>query len=487
MNWTDGSWLLLALLELIVIFGFVLDGRRQPAATLAWLMAVAFLPVLGVFLYATFGRQRITRSGRRLRKHKSRVMNAMRLHGVAPGEQLSSTADPRTPPTLTLAKAIRAPLATGGNVSTLLVDAEAAYAAMELAIFGARHHLNVEFYIWNDDATGRRFRDALVTRARDGVEVRVIVDAFGCVGLPSDFFDPLVLAGGKAAFFAPVGGWTKWLRRGRVDFRNHRKILVADGRVGFTGGINIGDEYLGLDPHLGNWRDTHVRIEGPAVLGLQQAFIEDWLWATEDLLREPTTPGAPPFFPTFTSPLPGDDVVLVVDSGPDSQWTPIHRLHVHAIANAHTRVWLTNPYFLPDKVMEEALVTAALRGVDVWVILPERNDSRLVYYASAALFRPLLDAGVRIFRYRGGFVHAKTLLVDKWVATVGSANMDVRSFQLNFELNAFMFSDAFTQDVAAAFLRDLESTVEVTRRDEYKVGYLTRLLRQGASLLSPML
>ncbi|MCA9542542.1 MAG: cardiolipin synthase, partial [Myxococcales bacterium] len=208
-------------------------------------------------------------------------------------------------------------------------------------------------------------------------------------------------------------------------------------------------EYLGLDPSIGRWRDTHVQLEGPAVLALQKVFAEDWLHATGELLQDPG------YYPNF-EPAPGDCIVQVLDSGPDRRWSPIAYYQNHMFALARERLWITSPYFIPSPSLEEALVSAALRGVDVRLLVPAKSDHRLVTLASSSYYPNLIEAGIRIFEYERGFVHAKTTVVDDWVASVGSANMDLRSFHLNFELNAFVYGEAFVRDLAEQFERDLE-------------------------------
>ncbi|MBT9558375.1 MAG: cardiolipin synthase [Myxococcales bacterium] len=483
-TWTwlaEIPWTLLLIVELVVIFGYVLIERRQPSATLAWLLTIISLPVIGVVLYLVFGRTRMRRQASRRRKLRDKSVAALGRHRYREEPLAEAEVDERTEPTVRLAVRMDAIPASRGNDVRVLVNAAEAYAAMRESIDAAAQHLHLEFYIWNDDGTGRDFRDRLVAKARAGVEVRVLVDAFGSSGLPNDFFAPLLAAGGHAAQFSPLSRFRRLFKGGRVDFRNHRKLLIADGNVGFTGGINIGDEYLGKDKTVGMWRDTHMRIEGPAVYGLQRAFLEDWCWASDEAKFE-----VDEYFPKLRS-AAGNDVVLIVDSGPDRRWWPIYRLHVQAIALARNRIWLTNPYFLPDRVMEEALVTAALRGVDVRVLVPVKGDSRLVALASEALFPTLIDAGIKIYRYGNGFVHAKTLLIDDWLGTVGSANLDTRSFQLNFELNAFAFGAELTGTLAKHFESDVGGTQELKVADVRNVGYGTRLARQAAHLLSPLL
>jgi cardiolipin synthase len=331
--------------------------------------------------------------------------------------------------------------------------------------------------------------------------------------LPSNCWAPLGAAGGRAAYFGRIRLAPLVRRRDHVNFRNHRKIIIVDGLVGLTGGINIGREYLGLDPAIGAWRDTHLRIEGPATLGLQQTFVEDWLVTTGELLDgapyfpEPTpvpvtreterpraehseweaAPDVRPLAAATAEPPGGDTIVQCVASGPDRPWAVIHQMYALGIAYAERRVWATSPYFVPDRVMQMALVTAALRGVDVRLLVPKRSDSRLVDLASRYYFPELLEAGVRIFEYGAGFLHAKSLVVDDWLAAIGSSNMDIRSFQLNYELSAFVYDRRVTEVLASQFEADLARAHEVPKGWAKRLSYGRRLLHAAAGLLSPLL
>ena len=318
-----------------------------------------------------------------------------------------------------------------------------------------------------------------------GVEVRVLYDAVGSSRLPHDYFADLVAEGGQVAAFRPVLRVLRrvlalFRQRDRIDFRNHRKIVVVDGRLGFTGGINIGREYLGLDPEMGRWRDTHVEIEGPATLSLQSAFAEDWFLATGNTLDGDA------HFPEPTCFEPGA-LVQVVDSGPDSKWSPIEMMYASAIVGSRERIWITNPYFVPSPTIESALIGAALRGVDVRLLVPARSDNLIVQLASRSYFPRLIEAGARVFRYRRGFVHAKTMVVDSWAATVGSANMDMRSFQLNFELNPFLVDADFARTLAGEFETDIADAEELTLATLERDNLLVRFLSAVARLFSPLL
>ncbi len=485
----------MAIFHGLAIIAVVLSERRQPSVTLAWIISLIFLPAIGLLAYILFGARRMRIVARYSSAATAQIRRAIAAHLARTHDDPLIMNEPRTVGLLRLAERLSSTPATSGNHCRMLVDGAATYRAMIQAIEEAEHHIHVEFYIIQPDTTGTALRDRLTRRAESGVQVRVLVDAVGSIALPATFWKPLIDAGGEAYFFRPVVRMLHRLRRrDRIDFRNHRKIVVVDGHIGFTGGINVGREYLGLDPDIGRWRDTHIRIEGPAVLSLQQAFAEDWMVASNIALEDAA------YYPRFKtstndgactsgydSPTRKDatHIVQVVDSGPDRTWSPMVHLFDQAIAVAQDRVWITNPYFVPDPTVEMALITAALRGVDVRLLLPERADHIVVTWASRSYYQQLLDAGVLIFEYARGFVHAKTMVVDDWVATIGSANMDMRSFHLNFELNAFVFGEAFVSAVAHQFKSDLENASAI--QNSVKAGTLKRLVQGGARLLSPLL
>lgn len=479
-----------AVLHILAIWAVLFQRRPHPSATLAWILALIFVPGLGVVFFWLFGSIRLVRVAKRSAVINARIQHVLQSHGVT--QALAGLgnvpAEDRTTQLLRLGDTLASTPASSGNRAELLVNGAATYRSMLTSIAQAQDHVHVEFYIIQPDRTGVSLRDRLVAKAEEGVEVRVLVDAVGSMSLPRNFWAPLIEAGGRAAVFGPVGRfWTRIRQRDRIDFRNHRKIVVVDGRVGFTGGINVGREYLGLDPEIGHWRDTHIRIEGPAVVSLQQAFAEDWLTAEGEVLDNPR------YYPVSPVSEPsgfGHDetcIVQVVDSGPDRNWSPIVHMFAQAIALARVRVWITNPYFVPDVVLKTALISAALRGVDVRLLLPSRADHPLVSFASRSYYAELLEAGVKIFEYSRGFMHAKTMVVDSWVATVGSANMDMRSFQLNFELNALVFGASFADQLAGQFRMDLEQATPVDNDRYLHPSPPRQLLHATARLLSPLL
>jgi len=448
--------------------------RRSPAATIAWLLVLALLPIVGWLVYRLIGPQRLERRKLRRRVTRKLVEEAIgALHEIETEgpmrhrEQLARVA---------IAAGEAPPLRADGI--ELYTEGEPKYRAVADAIDAARHHVHLEYYIWENDRIGQRLRDQLIARARAGIEVRVLVDATGSLGARRGFFRPLADAGAKVAWFNPVS--LLGMRRRRADFRTHRKIVVCDGRVGFTGGMNVADaetaEFTGGEA----WRDTHMRFEGSAVRVLQRVFAEDWFYATRTEI-----PSGEAYFPLPTA--AGGEVVQIVASGPDLDVFAIHKVFFAAINQATTRVWVTTPYFVPDDAILSALVSAAMRGLDVRVIAPARGDSRLVDLAARSYFPDLLVAGARVYEYLPRFLHAKTFVIDDDVAIIGTANLDNRSFRLDFEVAAVLYGTQTNSTLDAAFRADLEHCRELAPKPWMRQPFWTRLGQSGARLLSPLL
>lgn len=469
------------LVHLAIILSILTGERRQASATLAWIMSIVLLPFAGALAWALIGRTRSQRIVRHFRTMSSRLQSMISPWSLLAYGDLRATGDARSIAVLQLGEVFKGSRSSHGNLVEMLVDAEMTYASMVQSLNDARSQVHVQFYIIKPDFTGVGLRDVLCELARRGVEIRVLYDAVGSSDLPDDFWAPLIRTGGHAAVYAPVSILTSTMRRrDRVDFRNHRKIVVVDGCVGFTGGINVGREYLGLAPEIGHWRDTHIRIEGPAVLGLQEVFATDWMGATGESID------ADLWFPKPCADSEGC-LVQTIASGPDSEWSPVEQIYVQSIALARERLWLVTPYFVPSSPLEMGLVNAALRGVDVRLLVPEKSDSRLLSLASEGYYEALLKAGVRIYLYQRGFLHAKTMVIDSWLGTIGSANLDMRSFRLNFELNAFVFDPAFCDSMAARFDHDLSSAHELTLAEVLDCSGVRKLGQRSAQLLSPLL
>jgi cardiolipin synthase A/B len=458
----------------VVMAVAIIQQRRSPAATIAWLLVLALLPIVGWVLYRLIGPLRLER-----RKLRRRVTRKLVEEAIGALQEIESEGPMRHREQLARVAiaAGEAPPLRADHIE-LYTEGEPKYRAIAEAIDAARHHVHLEYYIWENDQIGRRLRDQLVARAKAGIEVRVLVDATGSIGARRSFFRGLSEAGASVAWFNPVS--LLGIRRRRADFRTHRKIVVCDGRVGFTGGMNVADAETAEFTGSKAWRDTHMRFEGSAVRVLQRVFAEDWFYATgKDI------PAGETYFPM---PLTcGSEVVQIVASGPDLDAFAIHKTFFAAINQATSRVWVTTPYFVPDDAILSALVSAAMRGLDVRVIAPARGDSRLVDLAARSYFPDLLAAGARVFEYLPRFLHAKTFVIDDDVAIIGTANLDNRSFRLDFEVAAVLYGTETNAKLDAAFQADLACCKELAHRDWRKQPFWTRLGQSGARLLSPLL
>ncbi len=461
-----GLYLALVWLAYLVgLGGWIVLQKRAPVATLGWLLGLAALPYLGFLVYLVLGPQRIRRH--RIRRARSRV-SLSHEDVVATGEAELAT----------LAHATSGLPASTARKVDMLVDGAATYDALLEAVRSARHHVHLEYYIYAADRTGTRLRDALAERARAGVAVRLLLDAVGSAGIPRRFFDPLLEAGGEVAWFHPMQFGKVW-QRTWINLRSHRKIVVVDGDVGFTGGINVTDEE-NERVRADAYRDLHLRIEGDVVRALQVLFVEDWAYATGQ--REFISSVAKAMPPRQ----PGPIAAQVLGSGPDSPWESIHRLHVGAIHAASRRVWLATPYFVPGEAALMALTSAALGGLDVRVLVPRVSDSRLVTWAARSYFDELMAAGVRVYEYGPRMLHTKALLVDDELAIFGSANFDSRSFRLNFEVSVLFRDAGIAAGLAQLFENELARAPRV-RQDRPTPLWTVRLPEALARLLSPLL
>lgn len=450
---------------LVVLAVWIVIQQREPVATLSWLLALAALPYLGFAIYYAFGPQRIKRQARR-RMRSQATLGLPRADraagaGVALGRVGAATTG--------------YPMTTSTRVQ-LLIDGAATFDALVAAIEAAERHVHVEYYIFVADASGGRLRDALVARARAGVKVRLLLDGVGSRGLRGDFLASLTEAGVEVAWFHPVRWWLTPFLRPKLNLRTHRKIVVCDGRVGFTGGINItDDENERVNPSA--YHDLHLRFEGDAVRWLQAAWIEDWCYATDQVLHEADV---------VECSEPGPIGTQILPSGPDNPWEPIHRVHVEAIHRAERRVWLATPYFVPTQAALFALSGAAMRGLDVRLIIPARSDSRLVDASARSYFEQLRKTGVRIHLHGPRMLHAKALLVDEGVAVIGSANFDSRSFRLNFEISVLFCDPGVGRDLEQFFEADFAVAKELPNPLP-KPGFAQRLGEGLARLFSPVL
>jgi len=470
--------LLVILLGTCHLIGAASAGRalftaRSPPGAMAWVMGMITFPYVAVPLYWIFGRNRF-QGYVASRREGDRVVDALapELHAAR------AFPDPRSPdlPGLfpVLERLAELPF-TAGNSVRLLIDGQATFDAILAAIDAATTYVLVQFFIIRDDNIGRRLKNRLIAAARRGVAVRLLYDEIGCHELPHAYIEELTGAGCEISAFNTTLGWRNRLQ---LNFRNHRKIVVADGRTAFVGGHNVGDEYMGKDPRLGHWRDTHVRIEGPAATLVQLAFVEDWYWATG---RAPDLDWELRHAPD------GDMPALVLPTGPADDIESCDLFFFQAISAATRRVWIVSPYFVPDREIVSALQLAVLRGVDVRIMLPRKPDHKMVYLASFSYLSDLDTLGVKFYRYGDGFLHQKVILVDDSMASVGTANCDNRSFRLNFEITLAVADPAFVAAVEAMLLTDFASCVRVTADDYEDRSFLFKTGVMLSRLLSPIL
>ncbi len=461
---------------------WIILQKRSPAATVSWILLLAWLPIVGYLVYYFLGPQRLKRF--RLRRLRSRVALAVQTDVAQACESEACAPAYDNPGSIQrLARLAYAccdnPLSTAQRVD-LLVDGAQTFDAIFDAIRAARHHVHLEYYIFETDSIGTAMRDLLAQKAGAGVQVRLLVDALGSVLASRRFFAPLVKAGGQVAFFHD----SKIGRRLRpvINFRTHRKIVVCDGVVGFTGGLNITDAEDERSC-ASAYHDVHLRIEGGAVRWLQMVFLEDWVYtAGRGNLQFNLDEHDDQYLPQT---VPGGQFVQILHSGPNDTREAIYRVQVAAISNATERVWLATPYFVPPQPAIMSLTSAAMRGVDVRVMVPERSDSRVVSAAARSYFDELIAAGVQVWEYPERMLHSKTLLVDTDCSFVGTANFDSRSFKLNYEVCALVYGPELAQRLARQFEDDQAVSVRV--QPQRKAAITTRLFEAGARLFSPVL
>lgn len=450
---------------------------RTSQGSLAWMLGLFAFPPIAVPLYWVFGHDRFADYVEALRSFDKAVEQEIDGRGelVPEGFRVAEQwEDARLESEIRAFERLAETPFTRGNHARLLVDGDATFDAIFAAIDGAQTYVLAQFYIIHDDEIGRAFRDRLIAAAQRGVRVHLLYDGVGSYALPRSYTGALREAGVQVAAFS---GQRNWLGRFRLNFRNHRKIVVVDGLRACAGGLNVGDEYLGRDPKLSPWRDTHLALEGPAVLTLQYSFVRDWYYAQQDI---------PDLNWEFTE-SEGEARALVIATGPADPLLTCGLLFSHAIESAEHRLWIATPYFVPDGRVLGALQTAALRGVDVRILMPRQSDSVLFKHIPYAYLSEITRAGAHVHLYEPGFMHQKVMLVDDDYAAVGTANLDNRSFRLNFEVTCLLHDSAFCEDVAAMLERDFAQSTRLHESDLTSRSFPARLASQVVRLLAPIL
>ncbi|MBR5696898.1 MAG: cardiolipin synthase [Paludibacteraceae bacterium] len=472
MIW-DIAYIILFAIYVYTIFTtiiFMLVENRNPVKSIAWILVLIFLPVVGFLFYILVGR-----------KFRKRHMISKRSLLI---NKKNNTSDLTELPNLNLSDTQRsiatlayrnsdAPLHENSKID-IFTDANELYSSIIEDLRKAKHHIHMEYYIFLADKIGSAVMDVLKEKAKEGVVVRVIIDDVGSWQLKKKKIKELRNAGIDVQSFLEVG--LPYINS-RVNYRNHRKIIVIDGVVGYTGGFNIADRYVkGLS--WGPWRDTHIKIEGSAVLGLQKNFLTDWFFVKRELVEDVT------YYPAQER--KGNCLSQIIISGPDMTWESIMQVFAKAFMEAKERIYIETPYFLPPESLITALQTAALCGVDVRLILPMKSDARITLYSTFSYLDQMLKAGIKVYLYQKGFIHSKIVVTDD-IAIIGSANMDFRSFEQNFELSVIMYDEEIAKKMVEIYENDLRSSEEI-KKEEWTTRRFSQKIKESlARLFSPLL
>jgi len=476
-------WLLdhLLFINLILSIIIIFFNRKDPKTVWAWLLLLYFIPIVGIVFYLVFGQD----------MHRSRMFRVKEIEDklnftiksqeeFIRGHELDTTsAIAQNYSDLILYNLeISGAVYTQNNDVTILTDGEEKFDLLMKEIEQAEKYIHIQYYIIRNDEVFDRIKKALILKVREGVEVRVLFDSMGCKSVPRRIWKQLFAAGIKIGeFFPSLPGRIPV----RVNYRNHRKIVVIDGKVGFVGGFNIGKEYISKDVKFGYWRDTHLRIAGSAVMALQIRFALDWNYATKENLFLNSD-----YF--IEEEVKFENLgIQIISSGPDSKYNLIHDNYLRMIHKAKKNIYIQTPYFIPDESILLALRIAAKSGIDVRLMIPCKPDHPFVYWATYSYMGDLLDAGAKCYIYENGFLHAKGVTVDGLVCCYGTANMDIRSFELNFEVNAVIYDEKTTREMEDVFRRDMKKSKRITMAEYTKRSFIIRVKEQCFRLLSPLL
>jgi len=458
--------------------------NRSPQSTLAWFLVLAILPIIGVLLYLLFGRSRWRRKKHLQRSEEKRMIFREILAGKSFNLDISSPLSERSTYLTQVIQKFGGGPAANETTTKLLTNGDETFTEIIQAIENATHHIHIQYYIYRSDEIGAKIRDTLIRKAKSGVIVRFLYDGLGSNKLRSGFLQPMKDAGIEVVEFDSI--LSPWLLE-TVNYRNHRKIVIVDGTIGFTGGLNVGDEYLGRSKKFPIWRDSHLKIEGKALYKLQAIFLEDFLYATSRLNAHSWNQ----FMNRTYFPSQGihqaEGAVQIIASGPSSDDTSIRNALLKIMGSAKKSIWIATPYFIPDQETLTLLRLSALSGVDDRLLYPGKGDSIISDQASQSYFTPLLKAGVSIYSYKDAFMHAKIVLVDDEVASIGTANMDIRSFELNYEIIAVLYESKTVLDIKNDFEQDFKESIEITWESFQKRSIQKRMLESLMRLISPLL
>lgn len=475
--WMDHLLFINVLLSIVIVF----FERREPKAVWTWLLVLYFIPILGIFLYFMIGYDFHKRQMFRTKEIEDAMYSAVSKQEETIIREEFQPSDPRLQKfsdTVLMNLEAADAVYSADNQVEIFTDGREKFRALYEEIQNAKEFVHIQYYIIRNDELWKPFEELLTEKVKQGVEVRLLYDSMGSRGMKKSDWKRLQEAGIQIGEFFPALFGRLQLR---INYRNHRKIAVIDGKTAFVGGFNIGREYVSLDPKFGYWRDTHLKIQGSAVLSLHIRFILDWNYATNQNLFL-----ADRYF-RIPEKAPGEEAVQIISSGPDSRWQNIRNVYLKMISKARKNIYIQTPYFIPDESVMDAIRIAAMSGVDVRVMIPCKPDHPFVYWATYSYIGELLEAGAKCYTYDNGFLHAKGMVVDGVVSCYGTANMDIRSFRLNFEVNAVIYSVKTAERMEAIFLEDLKSCTRITRYLYGRRPFAVRVKEQFSRLLSPLL
>ncbi|QNG59572.1 cardiolipin synthase [Bacillus sp. PAMC26568] len=477
------EWLLTATTVLfmfsIIFIGFVIFlENRKPTQTITWLVVLGSFPLIGFLFYLLFGRN--------VRKKKlfdrkalvdEKIMLEIEGNQSNYEDKIDKMGDHQQM-LFNLAHRLGHTPISFATRTKALTNGEETFNHIFAELEKAEHHIHLEYYIVRHDEVGKKLKDALIKKAKEGVKVRFLYDSVGSWKLSKAYIKEMQQAGIDVVSFLPV---RMPFLNNKINFRNHRKIIVIDGTVGFVGGLNVGDEYLGKNEFFGFWRDTHLMVWGEAVRTLQMIFLQDWYYMTgENLVKQE-------YMTPSIELEEHEGGVQIIAGGPDNKWEIIKNLFFSMITSAKDSIWIASPYFVPDEDILSALKIASLSGIDVRLLVPKNPDKKIVFYASRSYFLELLEAGVKIYEYKDGFMHSKIVIVDYELASIGTANMDMRSFHLNFEVNAFLYRTTSTQTLVDEFERDIKKSHEIIMDEFNERPFKQKMIESMSRLLSPLL
>ena len=480
--WSHIAYIFNIIYVITIIFTviFVILQNRNPIKTISWVMVLILLPVIGIIFYLYFG-QNYRKAKIFSRKgisdyQKIECLSKIQIKKLPNSKFLENKKIKDKLKIITLLLNNSKALLSEKNKVKILKNGKQTFGSIIYELENAKHHIHIEYYIIVNDRIGTQIKEILIRKAKQGVEVRLIYDDVGSWSLKKNYIRSLQKAGIEVFCFMPV---RFPFLTSKVNFRNHRKIIVVDGKIGFVGGLNIADYYITGTKKLGPWRDTHLRLEGESVLSLQVVFLIDWYFITKKLIEDEK------YFPE--NKIIDEHLVQITASGPDSDWASIMQAYFVAITTAKNYIYISTPYFMPNESILTALRTTALSGVDVKIILPGKSDSAMVYWSSMSFIQNLLEAGIKVYFYQKGFCHSKLIMVDDVFASVGTANIDYRSFNQNFEVNALIYDESVAVELKQNFIEDLNNSKQIFLNEWKKRPIVNKFKASIARLFSPLM